>query len=70
MKKSRLVEDAKALALITLSIKTELLINIKHCVTSKEAWDKLEKLYNRTGKKMFFVQAISSLESQRRSVDS
>lgn len=42
-------KDEKALATITLSVKTPQIIHIKRCKTSSEAWKKLEAVHQPTG---------------------
>lgn len=42
-------KDSKALATIILSVKTNVLIHIKNCKTSKIAWDKLEEIFQPKG---------------------
>ncbi|XP_046805875.1 uncharacterized protein LOC124419653 [Lucilia cuprina] len=39
------VKDNKALALITLAVRTTELIHLKDCRSAKEAWCKLENIY-------------------------
>lgn len=40
-----ITDDSKALATITLSVKTTELIHIKNCTSAKSAWDVLQSLY-------------------------
>ena len=39
----------KALALIGLSVNDAQILHIKDCLSAKEAWDKLSKMYENTG---------------------
>lgn len=57
-------KDEKALATITLSVKTSQLLHVKHCTTSAAAWKKLEEIHRPAGpaRKVLVFKQLSNLK--------
>lgn len=48
-RRARDSKDGKALTNIILNIKSSQVIHVKHCLTSKSAWDSLKKIHQLHG---------------------